>query len=74
MTDEAEFRQFVALRSTSLLRTAYLLVGDWAHAEDVLQTALTKTYLAWRRLGEINAIEAYARRVLVTIVGGQAVE
>ena len=50
----------------SLLRTAYLLVGDWAHAEDVLQTALTKTYLAWRRLGEIEAVEAYARRVLVT--------
>jgi RNA polymerase sigma-70 factor (ECF subfamily) len=66
VTDEAEFRQFVAHRSTSLLRTAYLLVGDWAHAEDVLQTALTKTYLAWRRLGEIEAIEAYARRVLVT--------
>jgi hypothetical protein len=32
----------------------------------VLQTALTKTYLAWRRLGEIEAVEAYARRVLVT--------
>jgi RNA polymerase sigma-70 factor (sigma-E family) len=66
VTDEAEFPQFVALRSTSFLRTAYLLVGDWAHAEDVLQTALTKTYLAWRRLGDIDAIEAYARRVLVT--------
>ena len=63
---DAEFRQFVAARSASLLRTAYLLVGDWAHAEDVLQTALTKTYLAWRRLGEIEAVEAYARRVLVT--------
>lgn len=63
---EAEFRQFVAARSGALLRTAYLLVGDWAHAEDVLQTALTKTYLAWRRLGQIEAVEAYARRVLVT--------
>jgi RNA polymerase sigma-70 factor (sigma-E family) len=63
---DAEFRQFVAARSAALLRTAYLLVGDWAHAEDVLQTALTKTYLAWRRLGEIEAVEAYARRVLVT--------
>ena len=63
---ESEFREFVAARSSSLLRTAYLLVGDWAHAEDVLQTALTKTYLAWRRLGEIEAVEAYARRVLVT--------
>ena len=63
---DADFRQFVAARSAALLRTAYLLVGDWAHAEDVLQTALTKTYLAWKRLGEIEAVEAYARRVLVT--------
>ncbi len=63
---ETEFRRFVAARSASLQRTASLLVGDWAHAEDVLQTALTKTYLAWRRLGEIEAVEAYARRVLVT--------
>ena len=63
---DAEFRRFVAARSAALLRTAYLLVGDWAHAEDVLQSALTKTYLAWRRLGEIEAVEAYTRRVLVT--------
>src|SRR5262245_35057743 len=63
---ETEFRRFVAARSASLQRTADLLVGDWAHAEDVLQAALTKTYLAWRRLGEIEAVEAYARRVLVT--------
>lgn len=63
---DTEFREFVAARSAALLRTAYLLVGDWAHAEDVLQTALTKTYLAWRRLGKIEAVEAYARRVLVT--------
>jgi RNA polymerase sigma-70 factor, ECF subfamily len=63
---ETEFRQFVAARSAALLRTAYLLVGDWSHAEDVLQTSLTKTYLAWRRLGEIEAVEGYARRVLVT--------
>jgi RNA polymerase sigma-70 factor (sigma-E family) len=65
-TMEADFRQFVALRSAALLRTSYLLVGDWAHAEDVLQTALTKTYLAWRRLGTIDAVEPYARKVLVT--------
>jgi RNA polymerase sigma-70 factor (sigma-E family) len=48
------------------MRTAYLLTGDWATAEDLLQTALTKTYLAWRRLGVIEAVEPYARRVLVT--------
>lgn len=44
---EREFRDFVAARSPALLRTSYLLVGgDWALAEDLLQTALTKTYLA----------------------------
>lgn len=63
---DERFHEFVAARSSALLRTAYLLTGDWANAEDLLQTALTKTYLAWRRLGEIDAVEPYARRVLVT--------
>ncbi|MDG4773108.1 SigE family RNA polymerase sigma factor [Solwaraspora sp. WMMD792] len=62
---EEDFREFVASRSGALLRTAYLLAGDWATAEDLLQTALTKTYLAWKRLGQIEAVEPYARRVLV---------
>jgi RNA polymerase sigma-70 factor (ECF subfamily) len=62
---EEEFREFVAARSGALLRTAYLLVGDWATAEDLLQTALTKTYLAWKRMGAIEAVEPYTRRVLV---------
>ncbi|MEU4570536.1 SigE family RNA polymerase sigma factor [Micromonospora sp. NPDC023956] len=62
---EEEFRDFVAARSGALLRTAYLLAGDWATAEDLLQTALTKTYLAWKRNGGIDAVEPYARRVLV---------
>jgi RNA polymerase sigma-70 factor, ECF subfamily len=64
---EDEFRDFVAARSTALLRTAYLLSGDWGAAEDLLQIALTKTYLAWRRLGRIEAVEPYARRVLVNV-------
>ncbi len=62
---EEEFRDFVTARSGALLRSAYLLTGDWGTAEDLLQTALTKTYLAWKRLGGIEAIEPYARRVMV---------
>ncbi|MEV6689953.1 SigE family RNA polymerase sigma factor [Micromonospora sp. NPDC051196] len=62
---EEEFRDFVTARSSALLRTAYLLTGDWGTAEDLLQTALTKTYLAWKRLGGIEAIEPYARRVMI---------
>ena len=64
---EEEFRLFVAARSPALLRTAYLLVGgDWALAEDLLQTALTKTYLSWNRIRDPRAVEAYARATLAT--------
>jgi RNA polymerase sigma-70 factor (sigma-E family) len=63
--DEQDFRDFVAVRSPALQRTAYLLVGDWALAEDLVQTALIKTYLAWRSLDGVAAIEPYARTVLV---------
>lgn len=61
---DAEFREFVAARSAALHRAAYLLTGNWATAEDLVQTALTKTYLAWKRIGTIESVEAYTRRVL----------
>jgi RNA polymerase sigma-70 factor, ECF subfamily len=64
-TVEREFRGFVAERSVALQRTAYLLTGDWALAEDLVQTALLKTYLAWRQTGGIDSVEAYARKVMV---------
>jgi RNA polymerase sigma-70 factor (sigma-E family) len=63
--DEA-FSGFVAARSTALLRTAYLLTGDHGRAEDLVQTALAKTYLAWDRIDDLGAVEAYVRRAMVT--------
>lgn len=64
--EEATFREFVATRSGALLRTAYLLVGDRARAEDLLQTALVKTYTAWHRIREPAALESYVRRTMAT--------
>ena len=58
------FEEFVAARSAALLRTAYLLTRDHALAEDLLQTALTKAYLAWGRIQ--GDAEPYVRRILVT--------
>jgi RNA polymerase sigma-70 factor (sigma-E family) len=63
--DEDAFRDFVVGRSASYLRTAYLLTGDWGHAEDLLQTALAKVYRAWGRLRDHDNLDAYVRRVLV---------
>jgi RNA polymerase sigma-70 factor (sigma-E family) len=64
MTDDAAFRAFVIARSPGLLRTAFLLTHDQGLAEDLLQTALTKTWFVWARLDEDPY--RYVRRVLVT--------
>jgi RNA polymerase sigma-70 factor (sigma-E family) len=61
----AEFRDYVAGASTSLLRTAYLMTGNRADAEDLVQTALAKTYLAWSRIRDREAVDGYVRRVMV---------
>lgn len=57
---------FVAARSASMFRTAYLVIGDYQLAEDLLQESLVKVDLAWPRLHEPGNAEAYARRVLAT--------
>ena len=64
MADEAEFDAFVVARSQSLLRSAFFLTQDEGLAEDLLQTALTKAWFAWRRID--GPPEAYVRRVLFT--------
>lgn len=59
------FEEFVRSRSPALLRTAFLLVGDRGHAEDLLQTTLLR--VAWRWSVASAQPEAYARRVLVNL-------
>lgn len=61
---EAEFREFVASRRDSLLRTAYLVCGDWHRAEDAVQTSLIKLYAAWPRARSMTVV-AYARQIVL---------
>ena len=63
VTTNFGFDEFVAARSSGLLRTAYLLTRDHALAEDLVQTALTKAWFAWRRID--GNPEPYVRRILV---------
>jgi len=60
------FSELVDARSPALLRTAYLLTGDWGKAEDLLQSALAKTWTRWSGLRDTAAAEAYVRRVMAT--------
>jgi len=63
-TDRQAFDSLVEARATSLLRTAYLLTGDWGTAEDLLQTALVKTWFRWHEVRDKDAAEAYVRQVM----------
>mgnify|MGYP002403144415 CR=1 FL=1 len=62
---DEEFTAYLAARQPSLLRTAYLLTGDRHQAEDILQTALAKLYLAWDKVNDRGSIDAYVRRIMV---------
>lgn len=62
-----EFREFVMARGPTLLRAALLLTGDRTEAEDLLQSALARTYLAWDRIKDRTALDGYVRRAMVNI-------
>ncbi|HVF06326.1 MAG TPA: SigE family RNA polymerase sigma factor [Frankiaceae bacterium] len=64
---EAAFRELVAGRGDALARTAFLLTGDWAKAEDLVQSALATTWAHWRSLREPGAAEAYTRRCMARL-------
>lgn len=66
MDRDAAFSEFVAARSRALLRTAYLITGDATTAQDLVQEALAKTYVALPKLREIGAVEGYARKTMAT--------
>ena len=67
MREPDGFGEFVAGRSPALLRAAWLLTGNRATAQDLVQAALVRTWPRWPRLESPGNAEAYVRRVMVTL-------
>lgn len=67
MDDETDgrFREWAAARAGQLHRTAFLLCGDWHLAEDLVQEAMARTALNWRRIQAADDPDAYVRKILV---------
>ena len=63
---DAGFDVFVRQHGQLLCRAAFLLTGDHHLAEDLVQTALARTYARWKHVRRDDAL-AYARRVLVNL-------
>jgi RNA polymerase sigma-70 factor (sigma-E family) len=58
-----DFEEYVVAAWPRLLRSAWLLTGNWHSAEDLLQTVLAKVYGRWARLRD-GAPDAYIRAAL----------
>lgn len=58
------FEDFVAARGQALQRFGYALTGDWALAEDLLQTALVRAYPRWSRVQKDDP-EGYVRKIML---------
>jgi len=62
------FPEYVLARRGQLRRLAYALCGDWHQADDIVQVALTKLYVAWPQIHRSGSEDAYARRVVANAV------
>jgi len=63
--DSREFDEYVATHWPRLVRAAVLLGCTPTEAEDVVQTALVRCLVAWRRVRAADDRDAYVHRVLV---------
>lgn len=66
MRSTSDFEEFAVARTPHLFRTAWLLTGDYHHAEDLVQETLARMFATWRKVTMENA-GAYAQTVLVRL-------
>ena len=63
--DRADYVEFVSSRLPGLRRLAYVLCGDWYHADDIIQASLTKAYLRWSSVRTSRDVDQYVRAIVV---------
>lgn len=59
------FEEYVRTRQEALLRSARRLVPDPVDAQDLLQTALARTFGRWDGIADKSLADAYLRRVMI---------
>jgi RNA polymerase sigma-70 factor (ECF subfamily) len=62
---ERELEGFVRQRGDALVGYAYLLAGDLAAAQDLVQEGLVRTWTRRRGGGDVEWLEAYVRRCIL---------
>lgn len=64
---DASLDHLVREHGTALLRYGYLLCGQQSEAEDLVQEAILRTFVAGRRTMDPATAEAYVRRSMLNI-------
>jgi RNA polymerase sigma-70 factor (sigma-E family) len=64
---DGDFSRYVAKVRPDLRRRAFLLCGDWHHADDLVQSTLIRLYLRWNALEHRDQLGAYTRRILFRV-------
>src|SRR6185369_4003634 len=60
-----DYIEFVTARLPTLRRLGYHLCGDENHADGLVQQMLTKLYVRWRRLHDVERLDPYVRTMPV---------
>lgn len=66
-SQEQEYVEYVTARLPALRRVAIRLAGDAHRGDDLVQQAITKLYVNWRRARQADNLDAYAHRILVRV-------
>jgi RNA polymerase sigma-70 factor (sigma-E family) len=64
-SDEEQYTEYVTARLPALRRIAYLLCGDEHRADDIVQIAITRLYVHWRKARAADNLDAYVRTIVV---------
>ncbi len=68
---EKEFERFAREQARSLMRQAYLLTGDAAEAQDLVQETMLRAWRSWPTLSSYEQPGAWCRQVLHRLAVGR---
>jgi RNA polymerase sigma-70 factor (sigma-E family) len=66
--DETAFAEYVSTSTRRLREFAYLLCGHWHMAEDAVQTALARLFVAWPTVRDRGEMNPYVRRIILRVI------
>jgi RNA polymerase sigma factor (sigma-70 family) len=69
---QAEFTWFFRAEFRAVVQTAYLVLHDREHAEDVAQEAFTQLLVHWKKVSRYERPDAWVRRVAIRLASRAA--